>query len=154
QRRTSMPANLDDYRWLIGAEAGKWLSELAIASGSLLQQTSRLRKHLSTERGHLLLEQVELRRRAANKFSAASEMFFTAVGLEQATDEVVATYKSKRLPFDRPRADLCCGIGGDLLVLAQDGPTVGIERDPITALLAAENLRLHSDSDETNSIVQ
>jgi hypothetical protein len=136
-----MPANLDDYRWLIGDEAGKWLVELASATGSLLQQTSRLRKHFSPERAHLLLEQVELRRRAVKKFSAADRMFFTQVGLEQATDEVVATYKNVRFPLDQLRADLCCGIGGDLLALAESRAAVGIERDPSIALLAEANCR-------------
>src|SRR4051812_50008308 len=110
-----MSADLDDYRWLIDEEAGKWLAELASASGSLLQQTTRLRKYFSAERAHLLLEQVELRRRGMKKFSAASRMFFTRIGLEQATDQAIATYKNGRFPLDQSRADLCCdGLVGSL----------------------------------------
>ena len=45
--------------------------------------------------------------------------FFTPVGWEQATDELIAAYKASRFPADGPVADLCCGIGGDLLVLAR-----------------------------------
>jgi hypothetical protein len=41
----------------------------------------------------------------------------------------------------QPIADLCCGIGGDLLALAQRGSVVGVERDPVTAALASANLR-------------
>lgn len=140
-----MPPNLDDYRWLMDEEASGWLTELASAPGSLLQQTSRLRKHFSPARAHLLLEQVELRRRGVKKFSVAGRMFFTPIGLEQATDEIVANYKSRRFPLDQPRVDLCCGIGGDLFALAEGGPAAGVERDPIVALLAEANCRVSAD---------
>jgi hypothetical protein len=89
-----------------------------------------------------VLQQVELRRKARAKFAEADGMFFTPIGLEQATDQWVARYKASRFPNGEPVADLCCGIGGDLVALAQRGPAVGVERDPITALLAEANLRV------------
>ena len=54
-----------------------------------------------------------------------------------------------RSPLTRPHAsrrsrrryDLCCGIGGDLLALAEHGETIGVERDPVTAYLAEANGR-------------
>jgi hypothetical protein len=36
-------------------------------------------------------------------------------------------------------ADLCCGIGGDLMALSQIATAIGIDRDPIAAHLAAVN---------------
>jgi len=68
-------------------------------------------------------------------------MFFTPWGLEQATDEAVARYKARRFPAGRTVADLCCGIGGDLLALGSRGPTVGVDRDPVKTLLAEANCR-------------
>lgn len=133
--------SLDDYRWLIGAEGGRWLAEAAETSDDLIQQAGRLRKALTSARCHLVLEQIALRRRAKQKFSAAERMFFTPTGLEQATDEWVAAYKASRFPADAELADLCCGIGGDLLALAARGPALGVDRDPIVALLAEANLR-------------
>ena len=41
-------------------------------------------------------------------------MFFTSVGLEQATDFVTATYKAQRFSIGGRYVDLCCGLGGDL----------------------------------------
>ena len=38
-------------------------------------------------------------------------------------------------------ADLCCGIGGDLLALAEQGTVIGVDRDPIAAHFAAANVR-------------
>jgi hypothetical protein len=132
---------MNDYRWLIGDEAVPWLAQAADESVSLVARASRLRKYLSAARAGLVLEQVELRRRAVEKFPQAARMFFTRKGLEQATDSWVADYKAARFPADEALVDLCCGIGGDLLALALRGPTVGVDRDPVVALLAEANLR-------------
>jgi len=135
------PCRLDDYRWLTGDEARRWLDWLAAEPGSLVARASRLRKRLSAERVHLLLEQVELHRRARAKFAHAERMFFTPTRLEQATDQYVAGYKASRFPREVPLADLCCGIGGDLLMLARRGPIVGVDCDPVMVLFAEANLR-------------
>lgn len=134
-------SELDDYRWLVGPQAAEWLHRLAEDSQPLVNQTSRLRRHFSPRRTHLLLQQVELRRRGQTKFADAAHMFFTPRGLEQATDQQVADYKAQRFPRRGRVADLCCGIGGDLLGLAGRGPVLGVDRDPLTALLAEANVR-------------
>ena len=132
---------MNDYRWLIGDEAVPWLALAADESVSLVARASRLREQLSAARAGLVLEQVELRRRAVEKFPQAARMFFTRKGLEQATDSWVADYKAARFPAGEALVDLCCGIGGDLLALALRGPIVGVDRDPVVALLAEANLR-------------
>ena len=91
-------ASVEDYRWLLGAEGGRWLEEAAAERGELLRLASRLRKELPAVRCALVLEQLDLRRRARQKFSAADAMFFTPTGLEQATDQRVAAYKASRFP--------------------------------------------------------
>lgn len=135
-----MTADLDDYRWLVSQSAGEWIAGAARDSDALMRQAARLRRDLSAERTHLVLEQVELRRRGREKFAEADRMFFTAKGLEQATDQWVAAYKASRFPAGEPVADLCSGIGGDLLAIARRGTAVGVERDPAIALLAEANL--------------
>ena len=132
---------MDDARWLIGEEGRVSLAQAADWDGPLVAQVARLRRNLSAERAHLVLEQVGLRRRGREKFALAERMFFTKIGLEQATDDVVARYKAARLPAQQPRVDFCCGIGGDLMSLAADGPTLGVDRDPVTSLFAEANLR-------------
>jgi hypothetical protein len=131
----------DDYRWLVSNAAAAWLTQVAADTRPLARQTAWLRKELSPARTHLVLEQVELRRRARDKFATPERMFFTRKGLEQATDQWVAAYKAQRFAVGQPVADLCTGVGGDLLALARRGPTVGVERDPLVALLAEANLR-------------
>ncbi len=107
-----------------------------------IQRIARLRRDLSPQRAHLVLQQVELRAKAHAKFAAAERMFLTPLGLEQASDEVVARYKAERFPNGGQMADLCCGIGGDLLALAARGPVCGVDRDPILAIVAEANARV------------
>ncbi len=72
-------------------------------------------------------------------------LFFTPLGLEQATDGWIADYKAQRFTAGRRAIDFCCGIGGDLLALSLRGPTVGIDRDPVAALFAEANCRALDD---------
>ena len=126
------------------------LIELAASELPLHTAVSRLRRHLSPQRTHLVAELVELRRRAAAKFSNADRMFFTRTAPEQATDEHVACYKATRIA-QRCRsdsdgsmpsiADLCCGIGGDLLALTKQGTMIAVDRCPIATHFAAANVR-------------
>jgi hypothetical protein len=136
---------LDDYRWLTSPEGSAALSELAAGANKVGQAdvrlTARLRKTHSAARTHLLLEQLELRWRARDKFTDPARLFFTRKGLEQATDESVANYKARRFPAGALVADLCCGIGGDTLALAARGPVIGYEADAVTAHLANCNLQ-------------
>lgn len=131
---------LDDYRWLISDSAAPWLA-VAAAETESVRLLARLRQHLTAAQAGLALEQAELRRRAAAKFAQAAQMFFERQALEQASDELVAGYKALRYAPGSAVIDYCCGIGGDLLSLAGRGPTVGVERNPTTALLAEANLR-------------
>src|SRR6267142_2205170 len=122
---TSVAMTLDDYRWLVSEATRPWLAMAREESshGATVGLLLRLRKDLSAERAHLVVEQIELRRRAREKFSLADAMFFTRKGLEQATDEQLSAYKAARFRADDSIADLCSGIGGDLISLAVRGPT-------------------------------
>ncbi len=141
---TVFQAELADYQWLIGQEGDRWLKAAKTAVGegaSLTQLAAKLRRDLSTARTHLVLEQTELREKARPKFSLAERMFFTRLGLEQATDEWVAGYKAGRFPMDQPMADFCCGIGGDLLALAARGRIWAVDKNQIARILARANLQ-------------
>ncbi|WP_145055028.1 THUMP-like domain-containing protein [Lignipirellula cremea] len=131
--------NLEDYRWLASAAAEPYLT--AAASGDLAgpRQSQRWRQDLSAAQTQLIVEQLELRRRAQAKFGdAASRLLFTRKRLEQATSLRIGRYKASRFPAGLA-VDLCCGLGGDLLALGARGPAIGVERDPVAALLAAYN---------------
>jgi len=91
-----------------------------------------------------VLGQSKLRSRAVAKFGPfAGRMLFTEAGLEQATRLPVAAVHAGRFRdagLSRI-ADLGCGIGADALALAAiDLEVTGVERDEVTAAVAAYNL--------------
>jgi hypothetical protein len=142
----SVCSDIAEYKWLTGGEAAAYLAEVADSQTPLHTALDRLRRHLSPDKAHLLLEQVELRRRAKEKFTAADRMFFTRTGLEQATDEWVARYKAARFAehetasYPTPAiADFCCGVGGDLIALSEHSVVIGVDRDPVAAHFAEVN---------------
>jgi hypothetical protein len=146
----SVCSEIADYVWLTGEDAAVLLNELATSEQPLHTAVARLRRHQSAERTHLVVELVELRRRASAKFAAADRMFFTRTTLEQATDQQVARYKacrfSQRAGCVSARnapliADLCCGIGGDLLSLAEQGDVIAVDNNRVAAHFAAANVR-------------
>lgn len=139
-------------RWLVGDEGRRWLGRAAEVTGTLVQRAAALRRELSTERAAAVLEQWELRERARGKFLAAERLLYTRIGLEQATDSSVAAYKAERFRGYHDVADLCCGIGGDLLALAETGQARGIDRDAGVAALAAANLEAVSLKGEIENV--
>ena len=116
----------------------------------VLALVSRLRKE-----GHApglvatVLTQARLRKRAGAKFGPfAKDMLFTQAGLEQATRLEVAAQHAGRFAHAGCRhvADLGCGLGADSLALASLGLKVmAVERDEVTAALAAFNLSAFPD---------
>jgi hypothetical protein len=133
-------SEIADHEWLTGDEAAGLAAEIAPSDEPPHRVIEQLRRRVSPERARLVFELVELRRRASAKFTEADRMFFTRLGLEQASDEWVAAYKAARFPAGAPVADLCCGIGGDLLALARRGSVVGVDRDPMVAHFANANV--------------
>lgn len=62
---------------------------------------------------------LSLREKARDKFKEADKMFFTSLGLEQATEDVIASHIAQRFKADWQIADLGCGLGGNLLQFAK-----------------------------------
>ncbi len=86
--------------------------------------------------------QVLLRRAARVKFTRADEMLFERIALEQATDETVARYKADRFAArfaGRTVADLCCGIGGDAIALAERAHVLAVDWSAARVTMAEHN---------------
>jgi SAM-dependent methyltransferase len=92
------------------------------------------------------LTQQALRTAARGKFSKADQMLFTRAGLEQASSELTATHAAARFEAARAVADLCCGIGGNLVALAAAGPrrVTGVDLDPISLEYARHNVAVYA----------
>ena len=147
----------EDLRALLTPEGLRLLDEVGAvaADADVVRIVSRLRAagH-SPELVAAVLTQARLRTRARARFHEfADRMLFTPDGLEQATRLQVAAQHAGR--FTRAGmasvADLGCGIGADALAFASLGlRVVAVERDEVTAAIAAYNLAPFPDARVVN----
>ena len=107
--------------------------------GEALRLGARLRAAYPAELVAAALQQHELRFKARAKFTRAMEMFFTRAGLEQASAEITAGHRAFRYAQSGRVADLCCGIGGDLLALAATHEVLAVDTDPLALAVARAN---------------
>jgi SAM-dependent methyltransferase len=98
------------------------------------------------------LAQHELRLRATAKFSRALDMYFTRPGLEQASAEVIAGHRNSKYVGAVLVADLCCGIGGDLLALAKGREVRAVDRDPLHLRMARENAAVYGVAEGISTV--
>ena len=144
---------------LLGPDGQALLAELRdceVTPDSALELGTKLRQRYPAGLVASALAQQDLRWRARAKFSRAMDLYFTRDGLEQASSEPVARHRAVRLaagaagaagvggPGGAPViADLCCGIGGDLMALAEQlegaGLVLAVDRDPVHLAMAAAN---------------
>lgn len=114
-----------------------------LAEGQTLALLQRLRRQFGPVEAGALLSLARVRQRAATKFPEADRLFFTAEALEQATAWPIAQWRAAWIDQQAPPGpvlDLGCGIGGDLLALAQRRPVIAFETDPVRIRLAEANV--------------
>jgi hypothetical protein len=125
-------------------------AEKALAAGSVaaeLAAGARLRAA-----GHpaelvaAAFSQAELRRRAVVKFSRAESMLFTRDGLEQASGEAAARHRARRFDGLDQLADLCTGVGGDLLALAEGREVLAVDLDETHLRFAVHNADVYGNA--------
>src|SRR5215475_5238005 len=112
---------------LLSPHGRELLDRLAVEQttpDTILRLAAQLRRTYPADLTATALAQHELRLAAREKFSRAAEMLFTRPGLEQASSELTARHRARRYPAAARLADLCCGIGGDLLALGEGGREV------------------------------
>ncbi len=130
--------NLDSIAWLQTAEAHT-LSQLVQTDHHLASMT-RLRAQTTPERAAALYELVAVRQKAITKFHDGHQLWFTSSGLEQASHERVSQHRALQFAGAHQIVDLCCGCGGDLLALATQAPSIGVDNDPVRIAMAHANL--------------
>ena len=130
---------------------------LGDAPGSELAVAAALRREYPASLAAAAVAQHELRLAARGKFSRAMEMLFTRAGYEQSSSETIARHRAARFGGARRVADLCCGIGGDLIALAvapRPAATVlAVDRDEIHARLAIHNAGVYGEADRVRACV-
>lgn len=126
-----------------GRAAAAQLQHADLGERKQLALLTELRRVWGAQEAGALLALARLRQRAATKFPHADQLFFTAEALEQATAWPIATARAAWLDAYAPPGpvlDLGCGIGGDLLALAQRRPVMAIDLDPVRLRCAAANV--------------
>ena len=111
-----------------------------LGDAQTLRLLTRLRRDFVPELAGAVLEQARLRQRGQAKFGAdAAALFYTADGLEQASDPLVRRYRALKLAGTRV-IDAGCGIGADSLAFAAAGCRVlGLDLDPVRVAIAQHN---------------
>ena len=140
--------DLEAFRWLLSEEGRSLLARATeVYDGQpvhALEAAAVLRREASPDHVAAAMTQVELRRRAHDKFGdLAASMYFTPDGLEQSTRLRVSSHRAARVAAAAPSSvlDLGCGIGGDLIAFARAGLTAaGVDRDPLRVAVAGANL--------------
>lgn len=128
---------------IAAALAGQPPTGQAPGSATAVRLATDLRRRHPAELVAAAFTQHELRGRAATKFDRAARMLFTRAGLEQASAEVVARHRAARFAragrSGQPVADLCTGIGGDLVALAAGRGVLAVDTDPVHLRIAQHN---------------
>ena len=127
-----------------GAELLYRLQGLMITPARALSLAEELRGSYPPDLVAAALTQQALRTAARQKFSRADEMLFTRPGLEQASSELTAAHSARRFAGRDVVADLCCGIGGNLVALAGAArPVLAVDADLDTLRYAGHNAAVH-----------
>jgi SAM-dependent methyltransferase len=126
-----------------GQELLELLSGEDVTPDRALRLASDLRARFPAELVAAALTQQTLRVAGRAKFRLADRMLFTRAGLEQASSDLTARHSATRLDGLRRVADLCCGIGGNLIALAEvvgaDGQVLAVDADLQTLSYAVRN---------------
>ena len=144
-----MALTLDLCRRLSESAARPLLEEVAAIDPANVAAIAKLRRRFTHEQVAAAIELVDARQRGRSKFGEwADRMLLDRVGVEQATGLAVARVKAKRLAERVQRADdaaavwdLCCGVGGDAIALAEQGFAVTVvDRDEARLFMARHNV--------------
>jgi len=146
----AQPARAEDLdeaaaAWLVasGRDAVAASTASLDAGASELAVGQRLRDGgLDAARASAVMGASLARRRARLRWRDADRLLLTPSGLEQASDPAVAAWRARRFAQADLTVDAGCGVGGDLLALANCGAgcVVGVDRDTGRLHLARANV--------------
>lgn len=128
----------------IQTSEGQTLLKLATEmDGDDLTVLTHLRKQHPPEHCRTIVHLLALQKRAKTKFTRAHDMVFDREGLEQASGETIAQYRAQRYRAFHHIADLCCGIGGDAIALAQHARVIAADINPNRVAITRHNASVH-----------
>jgi THUMP domain-like/RNA cap guanine-N2 methyltransferase len=136
------------------ARAGASPASSAGARQPDLALAVRLRREYPPNLVAAAMAQQELRLAARAKFGRAMRMLFTRDGYEQSSSEMIAGHRAARFSGAGRLADLCCGIGGDLIALASRADQVlAVDANEVHARLALHNAGVYEVAEGVRACV-
>lgn len=135
--------DIETLQYLLSPDGERLLCEAASSEGTLLARVTHLRRKYPAHLASAALELLDLRKRAAAKFSRADRMFFTREAMEQSSSEIISHYRAERFDRDSTVLDLACGIGGDTIGLAERCHVTAVDMDPVRVMMARRNLEVY-----------
>ena len=136
-----------------GQELLTRLAAEALTSENELRTITQLRKQYDPALVTAAVQQIKLRARAREKFSRADAMYFTRDGLEQASTERMGAHHADRFRDLGAMAELCTGIGGDLIALASGREVRAVDLDPVHLRLAKLNADVYGVGDRVQTVL-
>lgn len=121
-------------------------------NGKELGLQKKLREAYDDHIVRAALIMIDLRQRAAGKFSRADRMWFDRTGLEQCTCEAIAKYKAQR--FQSETIDICSGVGGDSIAMAANVNVVSIDRVEARGKCLAWNAEAYERSERIHVVTK
>ena len=138
KQKNSPPAGIDWSQWTDAlAEVIRSLEDTDRPDSATIIRT---RRDHGDEIASTLVSVASLQSKARAKFGDGV-WWATERSLQQATAWQVAKLKSTWFA-DREVFDLCCGIGGDSIRLAERGPVIAVDKDCELTQMTKANLRL------------
>ncbi|MEM0982832.1 MAG: hypothetical protein AAGI17_02660 [Planctomycetota bacterium] len=139
------PGTLDDWTWIASDAAAELVAAAAEADAGDANAITRLRKLVPGERdaitaARLALELAEARRKAVRK-ALPPDVIADVEGVEMASSHAAAAHVTRRFASaGLPVVDLCSGVGGNAMALADAGLEVtAIDSDPVRAWMTEHN---------------
>jgi len=133
-----------EITYIQSPEGQALLQQASNTEGDELTVLTQLRKTHPPDHCRTVVHLINLRKRAQAKFTKANHMVFDREGLEQSSGEVIAQYRAKRYASYSQIADLCCGIGGDAIPLAQNANVITADMNPNRLAITRHNAHMYN----------
>ena len=130
---------LDAWKRVI--ENSELCARASATNAASVADVERLRRQWPADDVAAALSLVDARRRLTRKFSGAERLCADREAAEQATSEVVASWKAERFAAAGANSieDRCSGMGGDAMSLARVAPTIAIDASDVRAWMTSVN---------------
>lgn len=143
ERTVSPELELESARWLVSDDGRAAVANVTAAldegRDELVIATRLRREGVAAQHAAAAITAGVARRRARASWPDADELLFTRESLEQASHPTVAAWRARRFT-GMDVWDLCAGVGGDALALAERARhLVAVELSPARATLLTHN---------------